>query len=472
MASAISVRAWTRFGSFLGTIAVAAVSGVVGAAVAALAAHSGDLGAAMIVAVPLLLLVVVAIFADLRVGVLVTLAAFPFGGLGVELGLVDVQFVEAASFVVAGLVFLRRLAARLSPFRWSPAMSWTIALVGWCLVAVPSALDQAAAFKQTAALIGGILFALVVISACSRIEDVRFVIGSFVAVAAIVGIFSVLTAGDLKATLGGTGATGRSQGPFAQPNELGAFCAMAAAVAAGMVFGGRTRRGRLASLATLGILFVGLLLSLSRGAWLGFGMAIVYLIVALPQARRAIAAFGIPMIVAGAFLGAFAPENPQLQVVGARVRAFNVLSPYDGRAAIWAEARREILEDPLTGQGPGSFPVASARSGSQSATVRAVHAHNLVLNWGAEVGLPAVAIIIGFAVTLGYQARRAAKEMVRRGSPEDRALIAGLQAALIAMLGQGLVDYPLRHAVIFLTVWFVIGALLAFVQVVGSPVAD
>jgi len=147
-------------------------------------------------------------------------------------------------------------------------------------------------------------------------------------------------------------------------------------------------------------------------------------------------------------------------VVGFLLGALTFASPYDDRRQIWAEAIREMKAKPWLGYGPGDFPVSSLRTGSDTSSVYALHAHNLWLTWGAETGIPAVAIIVGLTAAVGFAARRATRGANNRGDREDRAIVVGVTAALITVLGQGLVDYTLRNVVIFTALWGLIGALL------------
>jgi hypothetical protein len=57
--------------------------------------------------------------------------------------------------------------------------------------------------------------------------------------------------------------------------------------------------------------------------------------------------------------------------------------------------------------------------------------------------------------------RRSARAAARHGSEADRGLALGLGAVLLSVLGQGMVDYVFRNEVLFLSLWTVIGALLA-----------
>jgi len=137
-----------------------------------------------------------------------------------------------------------------------------------------------------------------------------------------------------------------------------------------------------------------------------------------------------------------------------------VLSPYDDRRVIYREAMREIRENPVLGVGPGGFPVASTRIVSESATLSYAHAHNLYLNWAAEVGVPSLVIIFGFAFALGFAARTASREARVRGDPRDRALVIGIVAALLTVLVQGAFDYVIPNPVVFAAFWTLVGALL------------
>jgi hypothetical protein len=63
-------------------------------------------------------------------------------------------------------------------------------------------------------------------------------------------------------------------------------------------------------------------------------------------------------------------------------------------------------------------------------------------------------------IALAFAGRRAARGALARGDPRSRAVVGGLCAALITVVGQGFVDYTLRNVVIFITLWGLIGLLL------------
>ncbi|HZQ27321.1 MAG TPA: O-antigen ligase family protein, partial [Acidimicrobiales bacterium] len=189
-------------------------------------------------------------------------------------------------------------------------------------------------------------------------------------------------------------------------------------------------------------------------------------------ARRVIAALAIPALLVGVAFGTFAPSNPEVQVVSARAKSIvGERNPYDDRPHIWAEARRQILLDPWTGQGAGAFPVVAARSGSETVTYYPEHAHNIWLTIGAELGIPAVAALLGLMVHVGFVTRRARRRARKSGRPRDAVLIACLAAAMLAVMGQGLIDYTLRAAVLVTEVSGVLGALLALARIEAAEEA-
>lgn len=438
-----------------------------GTTFAAFSAPFEEAAPAVLLGIALAPILVLAVLAAPVVGVLAVLATFPIGSLGAPVGPVTLQSVEAAVLVLATLVVLRRISIGLKPLPWAPPLWWAAALVAWTVVGMNSAVDTGLAIKQLAQLVGGLAFAVGVLGACRTARDVRLVLAGFVAVSAGIAFLAALAGANFETEYGGSVVGGRLQGAFDHPNQLGSLCALAAPVAAGLALGGRTRLGRLAAgTATLPIL-AGLMLSLSRGAWVGEALAALLLLVLLPEARRALLVAVLPLVVVAAFTWKLAPPPPELKVVGERARALTVLSPYDGRRQIYDEAEREIRDDPLTGQGPGGFPVASVRAASEASTISAHHAHNLLLTWAAEAGLPAAAIILGFAASLGLAAHRASREARRRGDLRDRALVLGVAAGLLALFGQGAFDYTLRNADVHVATWGLIGALLACSRVLG-----
>lgn len=471
MASTFTTRdRW--IGRLTGTtkgLAIGAVSAGAGAALMLIAQRFESGAPTVLMMIPAGVIFVAGVLIDPRVGVLGVFATFPIADREIDTGIALLTIAEVATFVVAALIVLRRIGVGRTPFPWAPALAWSVALLAWCLVSLPGSIDRDLAVKQIAQLAGGVLFALVVVESCKSKRDIRVLMGGLVTAGVLVAVNALIFGGQMESSFGGATVEGRLQGVFDQPNQLGSFCAAVAMISTSLMFGAASRAGRvIAGGATLALL-AGLLMSLSRGAWVGTALGLATVMVMLPRARRAVAIAAVPILASAFFFGSFQQEAVQLDVVGDRVRTIGVLSPYDGRDDIWAEAQRQIIERPLTGFGPGSFPTASLRSASEAATVRPFHAHNLLLTWAAETGIPGALLVIGFGVALWRVGRRAARATRTGGDDNDLAIVVGPLAALIAFAGQGIVDYTLRNALIFLVFWAMAGLVLASDRVTQEP---
>ena len=189
-----------------------------------------------------------------------------------------------------------------------------------------------------------------------------------------------------------------------------------------------------------GLALVAVLLSGSRGAWLGLviaGIAVAGIWVVSPSRRRTLVdttratrtragALATAVIAIGALL-LFAPAiSGRLAEGGA-----------DVRSAFWSASVRMFTDRPITGLGPGSWPAArEAFTAAAEPDVFVPHAHNLVLQVAAElgvVGLVGGALIAVIVVLLVRDGFRSSTPLTRRYG----------WAVLVAggfLLGQHLVD--------------------------------
>ena len=148
-----------------------------GAGVTAVAGLFGAKAPAVLLGLALGPPLAVAVLAVPVLGPLLVLATFPAGATEVPTPVVSLQTVELAVLVVAGLVGAARVAGRYERAVWSPPLWWAAALTAWTLVLVPSAIDTGLATKQLASLIGGLVFAVVLLAACEDMTDARRVLG-------------------------------------------------------------------------------------------------------------------------------------------------------------------------------------------------------------------------------------------------------------------------------------------------------
>src|SRR5439155_13532947 len=304
-------RRWLQIvapAGWLGTAAVAFGTGIGAAAVATQFQRGAPLVLIALFVAPLL---AIAILINPLIAILVVLATFPIGSIAQSVGPLRIQAVEVAIFVAAMVVVLRRLAVGKIPLPFAGPLGWAIALFLWTLISLFSAIDETLALKVLFSLLGGIVCATVVLAVCESSRDVRILLGGFVTSGCAIGLITFSETKHLSgaaASFGGSQViTGRLQGAFDSPNQLGSLTALMIPVTAGLIFGARTTRWRVTAGLALVILLVTLMLSLSRGAWVGAGVALLFLLMKLREARRLLTVLAIPLVIVGFFVWSLAP---------------------------------------------------------------------------------------------------------------------------------------------------------------------
>jgi O-antigen ligase len=443
--------------------AVVSTAGVAGLAVGGLVVGVGvamigaRFGVAAMIALPVAALLIGVTLSKPTVGVALVLAAIPIGLKTLPVGFVVVQGVTMGAI---GAMILVRLARGQAPLPWSAPLVWGVAVFALCLAATPRALDTTLATKQDIDIAMGLLLVLTAYAGAQSLDAVRRLAHVLLGVGLVVALLSLGHASALHAVAGAQRVDNRLRGTFTEPNQFGGFSAIVLIVAVGVALGARTRRERWWAVSVAAIDGIAMMLALSRGAWIGVLLAGLLLLVLVPRARRALALTIAAMAAAVPLFGLFTPDLPQVTVVKQRVSTLHLpaSTPYDSRPAIWREALREIGTSPLLGEGPGQFPLVSRQAASSAATVYADHAHDVLLTTAAEVGIPAALALVGFTLTMLVVLVRAVRRL--RGTP-DAALVAGIGASLAVVVGQGVVDFTLRNADIFLLLSVLVGLTLA-----------
>lgn len=295
-----------------------------------------------------------------------------------------------------------------------------------------------------------VLYQMIVVD--GRWTTVRNLLLALSVTGAVSGVIAIVTTGfGTKEQLIGVGgnATGRAAGEFLSPNTLGVLLAMALPVALALALRG-PRPLRPLLLAASALCGVGLVLTLSRGAFLAGAGALGLMLFWAPFRRfalMAILAGTIALVVsAPSFNGGYV-----VRTVTQRIQSIQTTGSQDPRWTVWNDAINQFGRHPLFGVGGSNFQ--SRLLGSQSAdpvfneqSAAGVpysrfppHAHNIVLNITAELGLVGLVALTWVVVTLVRLLARACRGLA--GAPQ--ALAFAVAAAFAALALEGLFDYPM-----------------------------
>ena len=189
----------------------------------------------------------------------------------------------------------------------------------------------------------------------------------------------------------------RAFATFPDPHMLSYFLAFAIPLLVGIGFSQKKKKLKILYLTSA---FVGLIvefLTFSRGGYLGFFSALIFILAILffSSSNKKLLVGILGGVSAGLLiLGMIFPLNPISQRIGS---IFNTHEGSNqGRLEIWGEAFNVFKDKPLLGVGLGAYsyeikPIASYRD--------PIYAHNLYLEFLAEIGIPGLLFWLGIIVS-------------------------------------------------------------------------
>ena len=343
-----------------------------------------------------------------------------------------------ARMLIIGLLILfviRSIVRRNVTIRPTPLDLPIVVFILSAAVSTPVAFNQNVAIFGTYSRYDGLLtivtyaalFWLTVQALGDRNEArmlVRVLLASGYLVAAVAIVQSVLDSAGQHTFVAAFGTLG-------QKNDLGMFLAMSAPLAFREVVDADSRSNRVIALNAFAVIVVGLLLSLSRSAWLGATVAAVVLVFSRyrPNLRLLIAGWSIVV------------------VVGVLIAGLSIIARHqpEPRLVIWRDTLSLIASRPVLGYGPDNFGLVYPRFQSKELGTQQVDkAHAEVLQVAATqglVGLAAYALILvafvraflgGRAPTLPYPASGGGKEAAACAGGGGKLPTVAIFAALIA----------------------------------------
>ncbi|MFE2556462.1 O-antigen ligase family protein [Streptomyces sp. NPDC059352] len=341
---------------------------------------------------------------------------------------------DAASGLLVLICLVRVLRGGARPLTRAAAVVLGLPVLGICLAAITSN-DPAASLPGVARYLQ--IFVLVPAAVLLMIRDRR----DFAVVAwGLVGLGLLQGAVGVFQYLTGTGASYmgediRAVGTFGPTDVMGMATVVSygLVVVTGIALGSGPGRARTAALVCAGLLFLPLVLSFSRGAWIATVLACgIQLLLSGPRraARVALAAGALAVVLVGG-LGIGSAMVKERVASITQVAAAPDQSVTD-RYTMWAAAGRMWSTEPVTGVGLKGFPAyrdsnasLALSSGSDTAGAGAafqrqplLSPHNMYLLVLSEQGLLGLLALAGSWVALLVGALR------RRRIGADCALVA------------------------------------------------
>ncbi len=376
---------------------------------------------------------VVIVFADLLIGV----ALFAF------LSFLDIINVggSAVSFekVVGLLIFASWIAHRSTRPRANvraitsrhPGMIVAIVFfVGWSLLSAAWAASAGTAAVTTYRDTLDLLLIPIVYTAVKDRNDLQVIIIGYLCGAIFSAAYGLLFPPSPMSL-----AAGRLTGSIGDANQQATVLVAAIALAIGLAATARRAPSlKLLAFAAIGLSFVGLLNTLSRGGLVAFGVVLVAGVLFGGRWRRSSAVLLVVGLVAlGVYFTALAPSTAVQRVTS---------SDTSGRSTLWTVGWRMFKANPVVGVGAGNFQVSSVHYLQQPGLVTAAVyiidipkvAHNIYLEQLATLGIPGLIAMLAIFVSGVSAALKAAHIFERLGDRELEIMSRCVILALFAFL--------------------------------------
>jgi O-antigen ligase len=298
--------------------------------------------------------------------------------------------------------------------------------------------------------------AVSILVASASVRQVKTILYCLSVAAPILALESISHGGRQTLVNGGVTVTERAQGAFAHPAQL-AFWLLLAIPPTLILALLSSARLRPFLFAAAGLSLAAMLLTLTRGAIIGFAGSLVVLLTWGRFRRLMLLLILIAAVFTVLNFNAIS-HSRELSVVATRLSTVAQGARTGGRRVqIWTTTPQIIAEHPLLGVGAGNFPKVSLEYGLSEAGLPFEHAHDLVLTIAAERGLIALGLLIWFIVAVG----KTGLAVLRRRDSEVYPYALGLCAALFGLFIASLVDYPPGQDAVMGTLLIEIGALIA-----------
>lgn len=236
---------------------------------------------------------------------------------------------------------------------------------------------------------------------------------------------------------------------FANPNILAEYLIMTIPLGVALFWTSKHYGKKLFFICVTGILVLSLVLTMSRGGWVGFAIsAIIFLLLVNPKWFY------------GVIPGIFLVFSLLPQSIANRVMSIGNLADSSNlyRFKIWS-ITREIIENYWSaGVGFGHKPYKQVFE-SYIRTMPIYHAHNTFLETAAEQGVPGVIIFVAMLLIILKYSRL----VILTADKQSFTYVMGsaLIASLVGILAHGMFENILYIPRIIFTFWMIVGLLLA-----------
>lgn len=335
---------------------------------------------------------------------------------------------------------------------WSPVKKWVWLYAAIYLLSTFTSVTVSGSLKGGLLTTAFILFALVLQSAVRRERETDWLVYVIVAVGAFVSLYGIY-----QYVTGASGAAAwldesmfsslsvRVYSTFENPNMLSAYLILVTPLAFSACFTAKTQSGKTLAAAAFLLMLAAMVLTFSRGGWLGILFAAAIFLVMLD--RRF-------LFLGLALLAAMFVVMPQ-SVVSRFTSIGNMAdSSTSYRVAIWKGTLLMLKDYWFCGIGPGTAAFRTVYPTYSYASALAQHSHNLYLQTVCDCG---VCGLFTFLAVCFSSLKSTASAIARGADKKRRVRLMAVNSGLFGFLVEGMTDFSFYNYRVMLMFWAFVG---------------
>ncbi|MDR7871275.1 MAG: O-antigen ligase family protein [Tissierellaceae bacterium] len=322
-----------------------------------------------------------------------------------------------------------------------------------------TSINPVGSLRDLALHMGGLSFLFVMINTVKEKKDFNTIVTVLVFSATLValyGLYQYVVGVEIEAAWvdmeANPGMTTRVYSVFNNPNILAEYLEMIIPLSVALFWYSKKLSKKVIFLGTTLIMVLALVLTQSRGGWLGFAFSALIFIILIE--KRLLLTL-IPISIAGVFL---LPDS-----IINRILSIGNLSDSSNayRITMWGITLDIIRDYWVAGVGFGHQPFKQTFE-TYIRTMPTFHAHNTYLETAAEMGIPG---LIAFLLFLFVSFKYGVKYLVKQDDKYIKVMAAGVLAGLGAVLFHGLVENILYLPKIIITFWIMVSLILTLLRI-------
>jgi putative inorganic carbon (HCO3(-)) transporter len=332
----------------------------------------------------------------------------------------------AVGLVTLTLFAVTQIVLEGTPTARPPEVNLVLLFVLTALLSIPLAIDPAIAWREfSGTYIRGVLIFVVIVNVVRT--EARLNVMLLVAVATAL-VLSSIAINDYRLgllTIEGYRAAGHGTGLFGNTNDMALHLVTMLPISISLFFNSRMILGKVIHAICAAIMMSGILLSFSRGAFLG--MLVVFVFFAFKLVRGSKLGMVLLVITAATALILLAPSGYGTRLLSIFIPGLDPGGSADSRRGELIRSAYVALRHPLLGVGMGNYqPLMS---------LKGLVTHNSYTQVAAEMGLTALVLYTMFIVAPFRKLSAITRETFgMRKDSRFYYLALGLQASLLAFM--------------------------------------